>query len=112
MPRRNVPYANGRSSHASYHDRAVLRAKAQAVAQSRFDALAPARIGDEIEVAYRVSVPLIDCRGEKATLNRGGGGDDASGTARALRVPDHRFYRRARESISVAPEKLAHAARF
>ena len=75
-------------------DGAVLRSEAEAVAERGFDLRRPARVGDEVEIAGRIGIALVDRRRQHAAVQRQRGGDEAAGAARALRMADHRLGRR------------------
>src|SRR2546427_7329360 len=88
--------SKGRRSdvHPSKDNRTVLRSEAEAIAQRGLDLDRTAAVGNEIEIARRVGVALVDRRREEPARHRQRGGDDACRPAGALRVPNHRLHRR------------------
>src|SRR5688572_29225003 len=97
---------------ATEHDGAVLRAEAEAIAERRVDLDAAADVGDEVEIALRIGIAVIDRRRQEAVAQRQRRGDDAGGAARALRVADHRLGRRTGHAIGQRPKEPPHAARL
>src|SRR2546427_1885440 len=97
------------SPYGSNDDRAVLRSKAETIAERRVDVAASALVGNEVEIAGRIGIALVDCRRQIAARQRERRGDHAGGAARALRMPDHRLHRRSRKPLGVIAEQLPHA---
>src|SRR5436309_14466867 len=90
-------------------DRAVLGAEPKTVAQRGLDLGGAALIRNDVEIARRIGIVLIDGRREESARQRQRGGPDTCGGARALGMADHRLHRRARQAVGVIAEDLAHA---
>src|SRR5215472_5684466 len=93
-------------------DDAVLRSEPEAVAHRRADVGPAPFVGNEIEIARRIGLAMVDGRRQKAARHRERARDDAGGAAGALRMTDHRLDRRPRDAIRVRAEELPDAARF
>ena len=66
-------------ARTSQHERAVLRAEAEAVAQGGLDLDVTAGIRNEVEIALRIRIGLVDGWRQEAVAQRQGGSDDARG---------------------------------
>src|SRR5687767_2423575 len=82
--------ALGRIGSPEY-ERAVLRPEAEAVTQRRLNLRFPADVGNEIQIATRVWVGLIDGWRQIAAIQRERSRHHTGGAARALRVANHRL---------------------
>src|SRR2546428_13396229 len=71
------------SPYGSNDDRAVLRSKAETIAECRVDIAASALGGNEVEIAGRIGIALVDCRRQKAARQRGCCGVQVRGVAQA-----------------------------
>src|SRR5436305_1476898 len=73
------------------HQRAVLRPKADTVAERNPDACFTRFIGDVVEVTIRVRFVKIDRRRDLVVVHRAERSTEPGGAARALRMADLRF---------------------
>ena len=73
------------------HQCAVLRTKADTVAERNPDACFARFIGDVVEVTIRVRFVEVDCRRDLVGVHRAERSTQAGGAARALRVAYLRF---------------------
>src|SRR5256885_9434538 len=88
--------SKGRRSdvHPSKDNRTVLRSEAEAIAQRGLDLDRTAAVGNEIEIARRVGVALVDRRRKEPARHGQRRSDNACCPAGALRVANHRLHRR------------------
>src|SRR5262249_1445526 len=70
---------------------AVLRAKAEAIAQRSFERRGTAFIRHEVQIARRIRVALVDGRRQKAAPQGENRCNETRGAARALGMADHGF---------------------
>src|ERR1700694_3417625 len=100
----DCPVTRPSDSCAAYDDRAVLRSEAQAIAQRGLHLGSAALVGDDVEIARRIRVALIDRRREESARQGERRGDDAGRAARALRMANHRLHRRPGKPLGMSAE--------
>src|SRR5690242_11714432 len=79
------------SRYPPQHERGVIRAESDAIADGMFDLRATAGVRDIVEVAIGIGNLDVDGRWHLSVLHRDEGCGHARGTARTLRMTDLRF---------------------
>src|SRR3954470_7450866 len=100
------------SVDAAKDQRRILGAEPEAVAQGGVDLRLAGLPRNEIHVAGRIRIVEIDRGWQDAVRDRQGRCGNAGRAGGPLRMADHRFDRRARDTIGVRPEHAPHASRL
>src|SRR5204863_2358631 len=83
-----------RSPDSPEYECAVLRSESEAVAERRIDLAAAAAVGNDVQIAVGIRLPMVDGRRQHAAGERERGSGNPRRAARALGVADHRLHRR------------------
>src|SRR5437899_2949537 len=97
---------------SSQHQRRILRAERDAIADRMFDLCFPADIGHIIEVASGIRLLQVDRGRQLVVLHRDQRGCNPRGAARALRMPDLRLQGRHWNLVRMIAERKLERARL